>query len=82
MSKLLIKQDVLFSHTHVFTGYAGGVPYLYYTSGNPYVDGINRGHINLYAKCDTCGKEILVAKIHTDSNGNLYETKLDKKLKK
>lgn len=69
----------LLKHSHRFSGYCGDVPYLYYKSGEPYVDGIERGHVNLYSKCDICGEEVLVAKMHTDRNGKLYQTALDKK---
>ena len=78
---VIIKSKKLFQHNHVITGYAGGQPYLYYKSNNPYTDGINRGHVRLYGKCDICGEEIMVASIHTDSDGKLYETQLDRDLK-
>lgn len=76
MSKLIVPTDKLFEHNHVISGI--GKPYLYYRTGTPYVDGIKRGHIGLYGRCDECGKEIHVANIHTDENGKLYEIKLDK----
>lgn len=28
----------------------------------PYHDGIGRAHRNVYAKCDRCGKQLLIAK--------------------
>lgn len=55
----------ILGHTHTFTGYAGGTPYLTATRGA--VDGIGRHHVNLYGRCDICDKEILVAKIHADA---------------
>lgn len=70
MSEIRVPQKQIFSHTHVFSGM--GTPYLYYKNGGGVVDGIGRQHINLYGKCDICNKEILVAKIHVDSNGKLY----------
>ena len=72
MSKLIQKTE-LFKHDHVFTGYADGTPYLYNKTNNGVVDGIDRMHIDLYAKCDICNKEILVAKIHCDKEGKLYK---------
>ncbi len=79
----IIKRSVgIFKHNHVFTGWAGQPPYLYYKSQQPYTDGIDVGHVNLYGKCDICGKEFMVAKIHTDKNGKLYETELDRNLKR
>lgn len=68
----------LFEHSHRFEGYASGQPYLYNRTNNPYVDGINRGHIGLYGKCDICGEEILVANMHVDPEGKLYKGKFDK----
>jgi hypothetical protein len=35
-------------------------------------------HVNLYSRCDTCGEEVLIAKIHCDKNSKLYKGKLDK----
>ena len=78
MSKLIQTSGKLFKHDHTFTGYAEGVPYLNYKSGKPYVDGIQRGHVRLYGRCDICDQEFLVAMIHTDATGKLYQTKLDK----
>lgn len=81
MSKLIVKLERIFGHNHTFEGYAGNSPYLYYKTNVPYVDGIQRGHVRLYGKCDICGKEVHIANIHTDDTGKLYETKLDKELK-
>lgn len=75
---IIIESKNVFKHDHKITGYANGHPYLYYKSNNPYVDGTNRGHVQLYGKCDICGKEVLVASIHTDENGKLYKTNFDK----
>ncbi len=68
----------LFKHDHVFSGYCGSAPYLYYKNDNVIVDGIDRGHVRLYGRCDTCNEEILVAHIHTDKNGKLYSDKKEK----
>ena len=78
MSKLL-QDNGLFKHTHVFTGYAEGTPYLYYKDARGVIDGIGRQHINLYKKCDTCGKEVLVAMIHVQADGSLYGAKKEVK---
>lgn len=72
-----IRKNKTFFHTHTFTGYGGGTPYLYNKTNNGVVDGINRMHINLYCKCDTCNEEVLIAKIHCDKDGKLYKGKLD-----
>lgn len=56
----------VFGHTHVFTGYQGGYPYL--TAKRGAVDGIDRHHVSLYGRCDICDEEILIAKIHADAN--------------
>lgn len=71
---ILKERNGLIGHNHKFTGYAGGVPYLYYKPGGGIIDGSNRQHIELYAKCDICGDEILVAKTHIKSNGLLYNS--------
>jgi len=76
---LILPSNKLFEHSHTFSGYAGGQPYLYYKTNQPVVDGIQHGHVRLYAKCDKCGKEVYVASIHTDAEGKLFETSLDKK---
>lgn len=56
----------ILGHTHIFTGYAGGTPYLIAKRGG--VDNIDRHHVNLYGRCDVCDEEILLAKIHADAN--------------
>lgn len=74
MSKL-IQEHGLFKHTHVFSRSDGGEPYFYYKNGGGIIDGINRQHIDLYCTCDTCNKEVRVARIHVDQNGVLYGIK-------
>lgn len=71
-----IKKNKSFTHTHTFTGYCGGIPYLY-NKGLGVVDGIGRMHINLYCKCDTCNEEVLVAKFHCDKDGKVYKGEFD-----
>lgn len=78
MSKLIIPTKGIFKHDHVVEGYFG-MPYLLYESGNPIVDGINRGHVKLYGRCEICNEKILVGLIHTDNNGTLYKLNKDKK---
>jgi hypothetical protein len=75
MSKLKQITISVFDHNHTFVGYAGGTPYLYYKTNDPFVDGSGRGHLRLYATCDICGKEILVAYTHVNGDGTLYEPK-------
>ena len=66
MSRELKKgSSSVFGHTHVFTGYQGGYPYL--TAKRGAVDGINRHHVGLYGRCDICDKELLIARIHIDA---------------
>lgn len=72
MSSLIQTNDKFFSHDHVFKRSDGGVPYLY-NKGAGIIDGIGRQHVNLYAKCDQCGKEVCLARLHVDSNGKIYE---------
>lgn len=64
-------------HDHVFTGYQGADPYLYYKPAAPsqhgVIDGINRQHVSLYGKCDICGKEIRVAMMHVNADSTLYD---------
>jgi hypothetical protein len=64
-NKLLKPNRSIFGHTHTFTGYCGDNPYLKAKRGA--VDNINRHHVNLYGICDTCNKEVLIAKIHIDA---------------
>ena len=73
----ILKKIATFFHTHTFTGWGGDVPYVYNKTNNGIVDGIERMHINLYCKCDNCGEEVLVAKLHCDKNGKLYKGKSD-----
>lgn len=75
---IIIPSKRVFGHKHIFTGYGSSQPYLYNKTGQPFIDGINGGHISLYKKCDICGEEVLVAKLHVDADGKLYKTKLDK----
>jgi hypothetical protein len=77
-----IKKKESLLHTHSFSGYGGGIPYLYNKTNDGVVDGIKRMHIDLYCKCDTCDKEILIARLHCDENGKLYRGKLDEDLTK
>lgn len=63
--KLKKESESILGHTHIFTGYQEGIPYLRATRGA--VDGIDRHHVNLYGRCDICDKEILIAKIHADA---------------
>lgn len=58
MNNTLKKVKSLF-HTHTFTGYAGGVPYLYNNKNDGVIDGINVMHVNLYSRCDTVEKRYL-----------------------
>jgi hypothetical protein len=64
--KLKKSSESIFKHTHVFTGHAGGVPYLYAKRGT--VDAINRHHVNLYGECDICGEEIILAHINVEAD--------------
>jgi len=75
---LIIPNGKFLSHNHIFEGYAGQQPYLYNKTNNPLVDGIERGHIGLYGKCNICGEEILVANLHVDPKGKLYKGLYDK----
>ncbi len=77
MNNTIKKNKDLF-HTHTFTGYCGDAPYLYNKTNNGIIDGIKRMHVNLYCKCDSCGKEVLIAKLHCDQDGKLYQGVLDK----
>jgi len=70
MSKLIISKKLI-GHNCSVTGYQGGTPYLYPKKGP--VDGIGRQHVKLYATCDICNKEFLVANIHTDIDGKLFK---------
>lgn len=83
MSKLMLTNKKTFGHTHIFTGYQGDIPYLNYKDGKGVIDGIDRQHINLYARCDVCNKEFLLARIHVDKDGQLYgnNKKIDQKPK-
>lgn len=69
--RLRRKEDWM--HTHEFNGYGSDVPYLYYKTHDGVVDGIGRMHVNLYGKCDICGEEVLLAKIHCTEEGKLYK---------
>lgn len=68
-----IRESLL--HSHTFTGYRGGIPYLYYKTHLGSIDGIGRNHISLYGRCDTCDKEVLVSMIHCDEEGSLFKVK-------
>ena len=65
----------IFTHDHVFTGYGGDIPYLYYKPNGGVIDGCGRQHINLYGRCNICNKEVIVARTHVDENGTLYDIK-------
>lgn len=75
MSRLYKQNSNPLKHNCNQIGYGGSVPYLYYKTNNGVVDGSNRMHIQLYFRCDTCGKEVLAAMIHCDSNSKLYDTR-------
>lgn len=47
-------------------------------TNNGIIDGIKRMHVNLYCKCDSCGEEVLIAKLHCDQDGKLYQGVLDR----
>jgi hypothetical protein len=66
-----IPQAGIFTHDHVISNHYTGQPYLYNKSGGV-IDGIGRQHVNLYGRCDICDAEILVAKLHVNSNGQIY----------
>lgn len=76
MNNILRKKKTLL-HTHTFIGYSGDVPYLYNKTNDGVTDGIDRMHIKLYCKCDTCNEEVLIAMVHCDKDGKLYKGILD-----
>lgn len=61
-----------FGHSHIFTGY-GGTPYFKVEKGT--IDGINRQHCPVYAKCDICMEEFRIGYIHATKDGNLFSPK-------
>ena len=65
------KTKGLFNHNHIFKGYGSDITYLY-NKGLEVIDGIGTRHVSLYAGCDICGEEILVAKIHVSESGVIY----------
>lgn len=73
MSAVSIPNKSYFKHDCRTTGYGDGTPYFYYKPFGGVVDGIGRMHINLYFKCDVCGKEVLVGKTHVREDGKIYE---------
>lgn len=77
MNNTLKKKKDLF-HTHTFTGYAEGKPYLYNKTNYGVIDGIQRMHVVLYCKCDTCNEEVEIAMLHCDKDGKLYKGEFDK----
>jgi hypothetical protein len=70
MSKVVVKKNTV-GHNCSVTGWQGSTPYLYPKKGP--VDGIGRQHIKLYATCDVCNKEFLVAKMHSNVEGKIFE---------
>lgn len=59
---IVVKTKGYFNHNHVIDGWQGTKPYLDIKGG--VTDGIGRVHVDLYGKCEICGKRVWVAKAH------------------
>lgn len=45
--------------------------YRYFTANGGPIDGIGRHHINILNKCERCGENVIIGKIHGDKEGKI-----------